>query len=210
MFWDFGSLHQKHHVGGTHGRVRRDGSDGSRSPVPQGDNTGGRGRVLPPPTIRCQSRRQVQNILTHLCVDSARDVRLSTSRWVLFLGFVLELRFTLPEAFAASSPTRCRGSRIFLPCRCGDSGFVSRHKPADHHIAMFLHLQTLRRHDCQMVSPISKLTFKVALPPLCCRGNLCSFLMTLFTGRERHHSSSRGGGAWGQCCHSEQFRFRPS
>ena len=120
---------------------------------------------------------------------------------------------------AASSPTRCRGSRIFLPCRCGDSGFVSRHKPADHHIAMLLHLQTLRRHvlrpvatgvslstvhifsifageiaeeHCQVVSPISKLTFKVELPPLCCRGNLHSFFMTLFTGRERHHSSSRG------------------
>ena len=30
--------------------------------------------------------------------------------------------------------SRCRGSRIFLPCRCGDSGFVSRHKPAEHRI----------------------------------------------------------------------------
>ena len=98
MFWDFGSLHQKHRVGGTHDRVRRDGSDGWRSPVPRGDNTGGRGRVLPPPTIRCQSRRQVQNILMHLGVDSVRDGRLSTSRWVPFLGFVLGLRFTLPEA----------------------------------------------------------------------------------------------------------------
>ena len=28
--------------------------------------------------------------------------------------------------------TRCRGSRISLPCRCGDFGFVSRHKPAEH------------------------------------------------------------------------------
>ena len=28
-------------VGGTHGRVRRDGSDGWRSPVSRGDNTGG-------------------------------------------------------------------------------------------------------------------------------------------------------------------------
>ena len=34
MFWDFSSLHQKHQVGGTRGRVRRDGSDGWRSPVP--------------------------------------------------------------------------------------------------------------------------------------------------------------------------------
>ena len=73
MFWDFGSLHQKHREGGTHCRVRRDGSDGWRSPVPRGDNTGGRGHVLPPPTIRCQSRRQVQNILMHLGVDSVRD-----------------------------------------------------------------------------------------------------------------------------------------
>ena len=112
---------------------------------------------------------------------------------------------------AASSPTRCRGTCIFLPCRCGDFGFVSRHKPAEHHVPMFLQLQTLRRHvsrpvaagvslsavhifsvfaaeiaeeHCQVVSPISKLTFKVALPPLCCRGNLHSFFMTLLTGRE--------------------------
>ena len=26
----------------------------------------------------------------------------------------------------------CRGSRILRPCRCGDFGFVSRHKPAEH------------------------------------------------------------------------------
>ena len=39
-FWDFGSLHQKPRVGGTHGCVRREGSDGWRSPVPRGDNTG--------------------------------------------------------------------------------------------------------------------------------------------------------------------------
>ena len=31
---------------------------------------------------------------------------------------------------AASVLTRCRGSRIVRPCRCGDFGFVSRHKPA--------------------------------------------------------------------------------
>ena len=34
--------------------------------------------------------------------------------------------------------------------------------------------------------------------------------MTLFTGRGRHHFSSRGGGAWGQCCHVEQLRLQPS
>ena len=95
---------------------------------------------------------------------------------------------------------------------------------------MFLHLQTLRRHVSRPVaagvslsavhifyifageiaSPISKLTFKVAPPPSCCRGNFHSFFMTLFTGRGRHHSSSRGGGAWGQCCHVEQLRLQPS
>ena len=41
MFWDFGSLHQKPQVGGPLGSVRRDGSDGWRSPVPRGDITGG-------------------------------------------------------------------------------------------------------------------------------------------------------------------------
>ena len=35
---------------------------------------------------------------------------------------------------AASFLTRCRGSRILRPCRCGDFGFVSRHKPAEHRI----------------------------------------------------------------------------
>ena len=40
-FWDFGSLHQKPRVGGPPGCVRRHGSDGWRSRVPWGDNTGG-------------------------------------------------------------------------------------------------------------------------------------------------------------------------
>ena len=30
--------------------------------------------------------------------------------------------------------TRCRGSRLLRPRRCGDLGFVSRHKPAGHRI----------------------------------------------------------------------------
>ena len=29
--------------------------------------------------------------------------------------------------------TRCRGSRLLRPRRCGDFGLVSRHKPAEHH-----------------------------------------------------------------------------
>ena len=33
---------------------------------------------------------------------------------------------------AASLLTRCRGSRLLPPSRCGDFGFVSRHKPAKH------------------------------------------------------------------------------
>ena len=63
MFWDFGSLHQKPRVGGTRGRVRRDGSDGWRSPFPRGDNTGEPDRVPPSPTIACRSRRLVVNIV---------------------------------------------------------------------------------------------------------------------------------------------------
>ena len=132
---------------------------------------------------------------------------------------------------AASFLTRCRGSRVVRPCRCGDFGFVSRHKPAEHHVPMFLQLQTMRRHVSRPVAAgvslsavhifsrfrcvrrslqkflrrqrLSRSTFKVAAPLLCFRGNLYSFFMTLFTCRGRHHSSSRGGGAWGQCCHVE-------
>ena len=94
----------------------------------------------------------------------------------------------------ASRVTSCRGRRVSF-CR-------------PHFLGIFA--GEIAEEHCQVVSPISKLTFKVELPPLCCRGNLHSFFMTLFTGRERHHSSSCGGGAWGQCCHAEQFRFQPS
>ena len=97
MFRDFGSLHRKHHVGGPPGCVRRDGSYGWRSPVPEA-TTGGRSRVLPSPTITLQSRRQVLYFLMHLGVDCVRDGRLSTSRRVPFLGLVLGLRFAQPEA----------------------------------------------------------------------------------------------------------------
>ena len=50
-FWDFGSLHQKHRVGGTPGCARRDGSNGWRSPVSRGGNIGRRVCLPPPPTI---------------------------------------------------------------------------------------------------------------------------------------------------------------
>ena len=46
---------------------------------------------------------------------------------------------------AASFLTRCRGSRLPRPCRCGDFGLVSRHKPAEHRFLMFPLFPTLRR-----------------------------------------------------------------
>ena len=88
MFWDFGSLHQKPRVGGTFLCVLRDGSDGWRSPVPRGDNTGEGGSLLLPPTIPCQSRRLVQNMLMHLGVDSVRDGRFSAPRRVRRCGVI--------------------------------------------------------------------------------------------------------------------------
>ena len=46
---------------------------------------------------------------------------------------------------AASFLTRCRGSRLLRPRRCGDFGLVSRHKPAEHRFLMFPLLPTLKR-----------------------------------------------------------------
>ena len=82
---------------------------------------------------RCQARRLVQNILTHLGVDSVRDGRLSTSRWVPFLGFVLGLRFALPETLRRHF-SRAVAAAVTFVSRCGDFNFVSRHKPAEHRI----------------------------------------------------------------------------
>ena len=62
FFWDFGSLHQKPRVGGTFCYVQRDGSHGWRSPVPRGDDTGGRVQVPHLPTI-----------VTDRTVDGLRD-----------------------------------------------------------------------------------------------------------------------------------------
>ena len=44
---------RSHKSAGLSGSVRRDRSDGWRSPVPRGDNTGGPDGVPPPPTIAC-------------------------------------------------------------------------------------------------------------------------------------------------------------
>ena len=98
MFWDFGSLHQKHRVGGTHGGVLRDGSDGWRSPVPRGDNTGGRDRLPPPPTI---TSSPADRFRTSCC---------------LLLWTVYEIAGSFhPDGYdiVASFLTRCRSSRHF-------------------------------------------------------------------------------------------------
>ena len=75
MFWDFGSL-QKHRASAGHMVVC--------VVIDQS---------VYPPTIRC-SPGLVQNILTHLGVDGVRDVSLSSSRRVPFLGFVTSVRST--------------------------------------------------------------------------------------------------------------------
>ena len=53
---------------------------------------------------------------------------------------------------AASSPTRCRGSRIFLLYRSGDFGFVTRHRPAEHRIPDVSAAPTLRRRVSRPVA----------------------------------------------------------
>ena len=96
MFLDFGSLHQKHRVGGPPGCVRRDGSDGWRPPAPpRGQYWGARSRTpsanhrFPGPPG--PERRD----------GSTRDV-------------------------AASLLACCRGSRIFRPCRLRVAAQASR------------------------------------------------------------------------------------
>ena len=53
---------------------------------------------------------------------------------------------------AASLPTRCRDTRNFRPCRCGDLGFVSRHKPAERRFLMSPQLLTKRRRASRAVA----------------------------------------------------------
>ena len=47
---------------------------------------------------------------------------------------------------------RAVAAAVLFVHRCGDFGFVSRHKPAEHHFPMFLQLQTLRRHVSRPVA----------------------------------------------------------
>ena len=71
------SLHQKPRVGGTLGGSHRDG----RSPVPWGDNTGGRDDPPPPQTIAFASHRKVPYIAMDLysCTSSPVLQRSGTS-----------------------------------------------------------------------------------------------------------------------------------
>ena len=120
MFCDFGSLHQKHRVGGPPGGVFRDGSNGWRSLVPRGDNAGGRGHV--------------RHLTTIACWAPPTGLELPDASWTDggHLCHGTSVRST--RGVAASFLTRCRGSRILRPsrCGCGNFGFVSRHKPAEH------------------------------------------------------------------------------
>ena len=95
MFWDFGFLHPEPRVGGTLGRVRRDGSDGWRSPVP-GASTWERVCLPLPPTIACRSRRQLADIVIPCGVDSC-------TRWqVTFILTGTTLRRHFLRAVAAA------------------------------------------------------------------------------------------------------------
>ena len=47
---------------------------------------------------------------------------------------VLGLRFAPPEALRRHFLRAVAAAVFFRPCRCGDFGFVSRHKPAEHRI----------------------------------------------------------------------------
>ena len=104
MFWDYGFLHQEPRVGGTHGRVRRDGSDSWRLLAPQDDGTGVRDCLPLPPTIACRSRRLVVNIVSFVL-------------WTMYkmAGPVLPDEYDVAALFR----TRCPGSRNFRPRRWG-------------------------------------------------------------------------------------------
>ena len=125
---------------------------------------------LPPPTIRCRSRQQVQNILTHLGVDGVRDGKLSTSRRV-FSRVCSGTSVPSTRDVAASLLARCRGSRIFVSVAAA-TGFVSRHKPAERSIPDVSAAPTLRRHASRPVAAGVSLSQKDVAASLyvCSRG----------------------------------------
>ena len=120
MLWDLGSMHQKDRAGGTRGRVRR---DGWRSPVPRAIVWGGRGG-------RGRARLSTSSA-NHRSPAPPTGPELSDASWTVYEmagclqpdGFPHEMADPVPRDgcdVAASVLTRCRGSRIFRPCRCGD------------------------------------------------------------------------------------------
>ena len=151
MFWNFGSLLQKHResAGLRVVCVVIDQMVGDRRPP--GRQYWGSRSCTSSANHRCQARRLVQNIVTHLGVDGVRVGKLSTSRRVPFLGFVLGFRFALPEALRRHF-LRVSRQPYFRLCRCGDFGFVSRHKPAEHRIPDVSAAPTLRRHASRPVA----------------------------------------------------------
>ena len=64
---------------------------------------------------------------------------------------VLGLWFALPEALRRQFSQIVAAAVLFVH-RCSDSGFVSRQKPAEHQVSMFLQLQTMRRHVSRPVA----------------------------------------------------------
>ena len=215
--------------------VVMDQSDGGRSPVPRGDNTGEAEFVSPSSANHRLSgpADRFQNFLMHLgrCTrwqvvyDQTGSLR---DGWIQNCQTGATLRRQSLRAVAAAV--------FFCPCRCGDFGFVTdvpatpdveascvtscrgrrvsfcRPHSLSATLCSIVLLERVPRRHCQVVSPVSKLSFKVAVPPSCCRGNFHSFFMTLFTGRGRHHSSFGfnpfGASLFGP--HRSSERHRPS
>ena len=111
------SFHHKPRVGGTRGRVRRGGSDGWRSRVSRGDNTGG--------ARSCTSAANHRSPVP-LTGSVHRDGSCcgQCTRWRI-------LHF-LTGATLRHQSLRAVAAAVFFRQCGGDFGFVSRHKPAEH------------------------------------------------------------------------------
>ena len=131
MFWDFGSLHQKHRVGGTHGRVRRDGSGGWRSPVP--------GATILGASWSSSSANHPVSV-----PPTGPEL---PERSLLFWDFS-----SLYQRRCGVIPHALSRQPYFRLCRSGDFGFVSRHKPPEHRIPDVSAAPTLRRHVSRPVA----------------------------------------------------------
>ena len=75
--------------------------------------------------------------------------------------------------FQTGATLRCHFLRVvaaatfFRPCRCGDFGMVSRHRPAEHHFLMFPQFPTLRRRASRAVA----VAVSFSCRPRCCGGD---------------------------------------